>query len=127
MSPNILIVEDELDLMSLFQIIIQRYNPTARIQTAHGGKAALVYLQDHVPDLITIDLAMPQVSGNDVIHYLIAEPRLDRTAVLVVTAVPTRLDSISRQRISAMLTKPVAPLELEQTISRLLNGIPSQN
>jgi len=97
---------------------IQRSISADKILTANGGEAGLLLLEQHTPSVVVLDLAMPHINGNDVIHYILSQSRLDDARIIVVTAVPMRLSVEGLARVSAVLTKPVAPRELEQTVSR---------
>lgn len=121
MNANpILIVEDEADLLALFQVMLRRRTYPNPIITALGGKEALEVLNTEAPAVVLLDLAMPGVSGNDVIAYILANEQLSRTQIVVVTAVPMRLDEELAPRISAMLIKPVAPHDLDNAVAQAL-------
>src|SRR5262245_18993633 len=55
------------------------------VNTAAGGDAALSVLQSANPDLVVLDLMMPQVSGVEVLKYIRSEPRLADTSVVLLT------------------------------------------
>ena len=118
MARPVLIIEDDSDLLFMFKTILQRSISEENILTANGGEAGLAYLSEHTPSVIVLDLAMPHINGNDVIHYILSQSRLDDAKIIVVTAVPMRLSVEGLARVSAVLTKPVSPKELEQTVAR---------
>ncbi|GEM_PF-1007089 len=119
---SVLIVEDEPDLLALFQTVLKRSRRIDTILTASGGEAAIRILKQEVPNLVILDLAMPHVSGNDVIRYILSEPRLDKMLVMVVTAVPMRLSNESIPRVAMTLIKPVSPRNLEAGVMQLLTS-----
>jgi len=114
----VLIVEDDADLLTMFKTILRRTVQPDLILTANGGDAALHILEERTPAVVLLDLAMPHVSGNDVIHYILSQPRLDATKIVVVTAVPMRLSVEGLARVSDVLTKPISPRDLEKAVSR---------
>ncbi len=122
MSTNpILIVEDEADLLTLFKLTLRQHAFTNPILTANGGRAAIQVLHEQTPAVVLLDLAMPQVNGNDVLLYMLSEPRLDQTRVVVVTAVPMRLSDEVAIRVNQTLIKPVGSRELETAVAQALN------
>ncbi len=114
----VLIVEDDPDLLTMFKTILRRTVRPELILTANGGDAALRVLQEQTPAVVLLDLAMPHVSGNDVIHYVLSQPRLDTSRIVVVTAVPMRLSVEGLARVSDVLTKPISPRDLENAVAR---------
>ncbi len=121
MAPgNVLIVEDETDLLQLFKTVLKRSRDPQTILTAAGGAEAIRILQTETPAVIVLDMAMPYISGNDVIQYIMSEPRLDKTLILVVSAVPMLLSEESMVRVAATLIKPVTTRDLEAAVNRLL-------
>jgi len=118
MARPVLIVEDDTDLLFMFKTILQRSISAENILTAAGGEAGVALLAKHTPSVIVLDLAMPHINGNDVIHFILSQPHLDDAKIIVVTAVPMRLSVEGLARVSAVLTKPVAPRDLEQTVTR---------
>jgi len=115
----VLVVEDDADLLALFKTVLKRSLNAGQILTASGGEAAIKILAETTPAVIVLDLAMPHVNGNDVIHYILSQPRLDLTRIVVVTAVPMRLSVEGLARVSDVLVKPVNPHDLEHAVSRL--------
>ncbi len=119
-SELILIVEDEPDLLALFKTMLQRRARQATILTAHGGQAAIRLLSEQTPSIVVLDLAMPHVSGNDVLRFMVTQPHLQETKVILVTAVPTRLAEDVAACVSLTLIKPVSPGELETAVLQML-------
>ncbi len=115
---SVLIVEDDSDLLMLFRTVLKRSMSVEQIFTASGGEAAIKLLGEQTPDVIVLDLAMPHTNGNDVIHFILSQPRLDTTRIVVVTAVPMRLSVEGLGRVSQVLVKPVNPHDLEHAITQ---------
>ncbi len=104
----IMIVDDERGLLQLFSGLIKRqgYN----VVEASGGEAAIKILRDTTPDLLVLDLAMPKVSGRDVLVYINETPRLDTMKVMVLTALgPGAIQDEALDRTDRWLNKPVRP------------------
>ena len=84
MSAKILVVEDEPDIMR----IITHALTTAgyRVVPAYGGEDAIRKVKAQRPDLVLTDLAMPKVSGVEVIHAIKSDPETQHIPILAVTA-----------------------------------------
>src|SRR6476660_2123856 len=81
---RILIVEDEQDLANLLT-----YNLSAagfETETSHSGAAALSRAKAFKPDLVLLDLMLPDLPGSEVLRLIKEDPNLRRTAVVMVTA-----------------------------------------
>ena len=117
---SILLVDDEADLLTLFEIALVRLN--CALYKAESGRRALEILAELVPTLIVLDLAMPEVSGIDVLEAIRSDPAYDQTKIVVLTAVPLMLERHHVNMVDMVLTKPVTPRSLESIIRSLLSG-----
>lgn len=117
---TILIVEDESDTAEMYTQMLQR-NGYA-VMKASGGIAAMKQLLNIKPDLILLDLMMPDVSGLEVLRFLRREPQLHDLPVVIVSAksLPEDIQKGIEAGASLYLTKPIAYRELIQSISNLL-------
>src|SRR5947207_4810882 len=104
-EPSILIVDDKADLLDLFSASLRRLR--YRVITAQDANTALEILNEHVPALILLDLAMPSVSGLDVLQHVRADPRFNLTKIAIVTAIPSRMDKQSTSMVDRIIPKPV--------------------
>ena len=93
-----------------------------RALQAESGRRALEILAELVPTLIVLDLAMPEVSGIDVLEAVRSNPVYDQTKIVVLTAVPLMLERRHVSMVDMVLTKPVTPRSLESIIRSLLSG-----
>ncbi len=117
--PEILIVDDEPGLLRLFASLIQRLDCT--VIQASGGAAAITILEEHTPCLLILDIAMPEVSGIDVLAYVSQTPRLDAMKVMVLTALGSNRDFQEfAPRVQRWVSKPVMPLDFLQMVKDLL-------
>jgi two-component system alkaline phosphatase synthesis response regulator PhoP len=117
---SILLVDDEADLLTLFEIALVRLN--CALYKAESGRRALEILSELIPTLIVLDLAMPEVSGIQVLEIIRSNPAYDQTKIVVLTAVPLMLERHHAFMVDMVLTKPVTPRSLESIIRNLLNG-----
>ena len=81
--PRVLVVDDEAPLREL---IIVALGDTFRCEEAADGETALAQLREAPPDLVFLDLMLPDCSGIDVLREMRADPILRDVAVVVVSA-----------------------------------------
>ncbi|CAG1013695.1 Chemotaxis protein CheY [Anaerolineae bacterium] len=120
MSPicQILIVDDDVDLLDLFGIALKRLQ--CQIIKAAGGKQALETLKNTTPNLILLDVAMPAITGLDVLREVRSNPRFAQTKVVLLTAVPIMVDPTSASLVSRILIKPITPSALEANVREVM-------
>jgi CheY-like chemotaxis protein len=119
--PTVLVVDNEQGLLTLFSSMVRRlgYYPLQ----ANGGEAALNILDQETPSLLVLDMAMPGISGVEVLRYLMGIPRLDVMPVIVVTALgPGPAPHDVADRIAYWLTKPVHPETFMSLVRSLVEG-----
>lgn len=119
-SPLVLIVDDEPGLLRLFVGLVNRLDCTTL--QAHDGAAALAILENETPDLLILDLAMPEMSGSEVLEYVRSVPRLDSMKVMILTARPNVIPEIVEMGIDYWVSKPVMPQDFLEMVTELLNG-----
>ncbi len=117
---SILLIDDEADLLSLFEVVLVRLD--CALYKAESGKRALEILAELVPTLIVLDLAMPEVSGIEVLEAIRSNAAYDTTKLVVLTAVPLMLERPHVNMVDMVLTKPVTPRSLESIIRGLLSS-----
>lgn len=117
---GILLVDDETDLLDLFEMVLVRLGN--KLYKANSGRQALEILENVRPDIIVLDLAMPEISGLDVLRTIRKRPEFDAVKIVILTAVPILLEKQDVEVVEAVLTKPVTPRGLEQAIRKLISG-----
>ena len=85
---SILIVDDSATNLVLLEAILQEEG--YKTYTALNAKEAYISIERYKPDLILLDLLMPQVSGFDILERLKAFPSTSEIPVIVVSAVNTK-------------------------------------
>ncbi|MEI2580494.1 response regulator [Scytonema sp. PRP1] len=123
-SIKVLIVEDDLDLAQVLIAVFERY----RIETYHAktGREALHLSQRLLPDLLVLDLELPEVDGYAIVDWLRHHRRLCSVPMVVYCA--KDLNQLDRERLklgqTLFLTKGrVTADEFEQRVMTLLNRI----
>jgi two-component system, OmpR family, phosphate regulon response regulator PhoB len=118
--PRILIVEDEVDLCELLEMGLS--SAGYEVQVASGGKQALRQAREMLPDLIVLDLMLPDAPGIEICRAVRQDPATEKTGVVVVSAKTELLDRIDAFRSGAddYLMKPFSFRELLLRIEAVL-------
>lgn len=121
MAKTILIVEDNELNMKLFHDLLDA-NGYETLQT-RSGVDALELAREHVPDLILMDIQLPEVSGLEVTKWLKDDDDLRDIPVVAVTAFAMKGDEerIREGGCEAYISKPISVTHFLDTIGQLLN------
>lgn len=119
-APLVLIVDDEPGLLRLFSNLVQRLECETLL--APSGAVAIDILEQTTPDLLILDLALPEVSGYDVLQYVRRIPRLETMKVMILTARPNLIPEVEALGIDCWVAKPVMPKEFLALVSAILYG-----
>ena len=123
-SPRIMVVEDDNDMAEILITMLNRHN----IETFHArtGKQAIEFSQTVMPDLLVLDLALPEADGFEVVEWLRKHDRLRKMPLVVYTA--KDLDSSDRERLKLgqtyFFTKGrISPEDFESRVIGLINRV----
>jgi len=83
---TILVVDDEPGLLRLHVQVVQRYLPKSHVRSAANGREALAAMSAERPDLVLLDLMMPEVNGFQVLETMRDLPTLQNVPVVILTA-----------------------------------------
>lgn len=84
-SLKVLLVEDELELLKVYQVHINSWGLNCEIFTAKDGYEGLLKIGEHHPDLIISDLVMPEMDGFHMIRTLKNREETKRIQIIVAT------------------------------------------
>ncbi len=115
--PLILVVDDEAHIRTLLQQVLSEAG--YRVAEAVDGVDALAKVRTLRPDLIILDLMMPQLSGFDTLSALRSDPATSAIPVVILSVLDDRRKGL-RLGADAYLTKPLNVDEILSTIERLL-------
>jgi CheY-like chemotaxis protein len=119
----VLYVEDNLSNITLIEHIIV-HRPQVKLVAAMQGRLGLDLAREHRPDLILLDLHLPDISGEDVLQGLRQQPELRNTPVIVISADATR-GRIERLLSMGVLDYLPKPLDIKRFL-QLLDGCLSE-
>ena len=118
--PAILIVDDERDLLSLLDFNLRQGGFETLL--AASGLEALQHLRRRVPDLVLLDLMLPDVAGTEVCRMLKSDPRTKHVPVVMLTAKGEEVDKVVGFELGAddYVTKPFSVRELVLRVRAVL-------
>ncbi len=120
-QKTVMIIEDEVDAAELFSEMM-RINGFRVIKMFSSAPAIPIIAQEK-PDIILLDVMMPDISGLEVLRYIRREPDLANIPVIILSAksMPSDIKTGIEAGASMYLTKPVGFLDLKQAVERVLN------
>ena len=119
--PVILIADDTTDSRDLYAEYFETRGFS--VVTARDGAGAVQAALEHVPEVIVMDLAMPQVDGLTAIQRIKADARLQQTRVILLTGYHFALEKSAQEAgADLFLRKPCLPERLEQHVNALRQG-----
>ena len=121
MKPKIAVVEDNPDNRLLVQALLEEYYEISEFETGVDAVNGLV--QDD-PDLILLDISLPEMDGTEVLHWIRQQDALKKTPVVALTAHAMAGDreKFLEQGFNDYLTKPIIDENiLLETLTRWLN------
>jgi len=122
-QKRILCIEDEPDMIDLIRIILQRRG--YEIQGAAGGQEGIRKVREWLPDLVLLDLMMPDMDGWEVYQQMKAEEKTRNIPVIVVTAKAQNIDKVLGLHIAKVddyVAKPFSPSELLASVEKVFKG-----
>ncbi|MTI33411.1 response regulator transcription factor [Xanthovirga aplysinae] len=113
---KVLVVDDEPDILEILEYNLQKED--FKVRTADNGKDAIKIAQEFVPDLILLDIMMPEQDGVETCRLLREIPEFSNTLILFLTARTEEYSEVAAFDAGAddYITKPIKPRAL---ISRL--------
>ena len=120
MGSRILVVEDEADLAELVAINLRGAGHDVTI--AHDGSTAMAELQRAQPDLLVLDVMLPDMSGLEICRRLRRNPQTVRLPVVMLTARSDEVDRVVGFEVGAddYVPKPFSPRELVLRVEAIL-------
>ena len=120
---QILCIEDEPEMIDLIRIILNRHN--FNVQGADGGREGLEKVKKSPPDLILLDLMMPDIDGWEVYQQIKADEKTSHIPIIIVTAKAQNIDKVLGLHIAKVddyISKPFSPKDLLASVQKILNS-----
>ena len=121
-KSTIMVVDDDHELVTIVRIILEQKGFNVRY--AYNGPQLFAGLDEHKPDLIILDIMMPEMDGLEVLTRLKANPDTSSIPVIFLTAKVQYEDVLGGYKMGAnhYITKPFTRNQLITGINRLLGG-----
>lgn len=127
MPKHVLVVEDEPDTAELIELHLK--NDGYRVTVAGDGDQALKKVHKHMPDLVILDLMIPEITGVEVCKFIRKDPATQSIPIIMCTAKTGEIDKILGLELGAddYVTKPFSPRELLLRVKNLIKRSGSSN
>jgi two-component system response regulator VicR len=124
-KKRILCIEDQPEMIQLIRLVLRRHG--FEVEGALGGREGLRMIRENPPDLVLLDLMMPEVDGWEVYRQIRADERFKQLPVIAVTAKGQHVDRVVGVQVAGMndfITKPFGLDDLVTRVERVLNDAP---
>ena len=120
---RILIIDDDRDSTNLIKILLEKISHYLVLEENDAAKAH-ESARDLRPDLILLGIMMPQIDGGDIAAQIDADPGLQRTPIIFLTALVTKAEAKAGLHIQGhpVLAKPI---DIPQLINRIEENLPA--
>jgi DNA-binding response OmpR family regulator len=121
---RVLCIEDEEEMIDLIRLILERKG--FEVLGAVGGQEGLDAVRREKPDLVLLDLMMPDVDGWEVYRQMKSDADLKSIPVVVVTAKAQSIDKVLGLHIAKVddyVTKPFGPGDLLESVERVFQKL----
>ncbi len=126
MSPDnraskVIVIEDDPEMINLVKLILKKEG--FDVTGAMGGRDGLDAIEHLKPDLVLLDLMMPDIDGWEVYQTMKANEQMKGIPVIIITAKAQSIDKVLGLHIAKVddyITKPFSPNELVASVRRVL-------
>lgn len=117
---TVIVVEDEPDAAELFAEMMRVSG--FRVFKTYSSTPAITLISKEKPDVVILDVMMPDISGLEVLRFMRRDPALRATPVIVVSArsMPSDIKEGLEAGATIYLTKPVGYLELKKSVDQVM-------
>jgi DNA-binding response OmpR family regulator len=122
MPKKIVYIEDDLEMTYLIKMILERKG--YEIISTNDGMEGFEVIEREKPDLVLLDLMMPNIDGWDIYHQLKSNENTNQIPVIVISAKAQPIDKvlgIQIAKVNNYISKPFKPQELLESIESILN------
>ena len=122
-AKRVVCIEDEPEMIDLVRLILGRKG--FNVIGANGGVEGLEAVRRERPDLVLLDLMMPEMDGWEVYQQIKADSELREIPVIVVTAKAQSIDKVLGLHIAKVddyISKPFGPQELLESVEKIIGS-----
>lgn len=121
---KVVYVEDEPEMVDLVRLILQKKG--IEVFGANGGKQGLAKIQEIIPDLVLLDLMMPDMDGWELLRQIKEGETTNKIPVVIITAKAQMVDKVLGLQVTNVddyIVKPFSSQQLIECIERLTNDL----
>jgi two-component system response regulator VicR len=121
-TQRVVYIEDEQEMIDLVRLILSRKG--FEVLGANSGREGLDMVRHKLPDLVLLDLMMPDMDGWDVYQQIKAEDDTREIPVIVITAKAQSIDKVLGLHIAKVedyISKPFSPHDLIESVEKVLS------
>ncbi len=122
MPKKIVYIEDDLEMTYLIKMILERKG--YELISINDGLEGFEIIQKEKPDLVLLDLMMPNIDGWDIYHQIRSNENTNQIPVIVISAKAQPIDKVLGLQIAKVnnyISKPFRPNELLESIEKILS------
>ena len=122
MPKKIVYIEDDLEMTYLIKMILERKG--YEIVSTNDGMEGFELIERENPDLVLLDLMMPNIDGWDIYHQIKSNENTSHIPVIIISAKAQPIDKVLGLQIAKVnnyIGKPFKPQELLESIESILN------
>lgn len=120
-QKRIVYIEDDPDMIDLVSLILKSKGFT--VQGANGGREGLDLITNDPPDLILLDLMMPDIDGWEVYHQIKANEVSSQIPVIIITAKAQAIDQVLGLKIAQVDDYISKPFHFQQLVDSIQNTL----
>lgn len=123
LGPKILVVDDETYIVELVKFNLEKEG--FRVVVAYDGLSAIQMVSEELPDLIILDIMLPNMDGFEVCRVLRQQPAYNRIPIVMLTAKAEEFDTVLGLEIGAddYIKKPFSPREMVARVKARLRAV----
>lgn len=121
MAYKIMVVDDEPDVVDLVKLVLE--SDGFSVVTAYSGKECLEKIGRELPDLVLLDIMMPQMDGWEVYRQIKSDHKTEKIPVAMLTAKSQSIDKmigLHVVKVDDYITKPFGRSELLERVKKIL-------
>jgi DNA-binding response OmpR family regulator len=121
-AKQVVYIEDEQEMIDLVSLILSRKGYV--VTGANGGRDGLNLVRQKRPDLVLLDLMMPDMDGWEVYQQMKADDKLRQIPVIVITAKAQSIDKVLGLHIAKVddyISKPFSPQDLLESVEKVFS------
>ena len=122
MPKKIVYIEDDLEMTYLIKMILERKG--YEVISTNDGMEGFELIERENPDLVLLDLMMPNIDGWDIYHQIKSSENTSQIPVIIISAKAQPIDKVLGMEIAKVnnyIGKPFKPQELLESIESILN------